>query len=131
MAYFAKGPLTRSRTAFQTSSAEDSISPTTLIEFYREAILAAKKIDLKFRESLPAAMRDAVLALSDNEEAAATKKRKSKKKKLGKNGLYPEEDSFIRRWWKDRIFQAACVGRTVANASHETNDDSDRSLPSV
>lgn len=59
-------------------------------------------MDLKFRESLPVVMRDAILALSDDEDAPGTKKRKSKKKKLGKNGLYPEEDGFIRKWWKDR-----------------------------
>ncbi|KAJ5378943.1 hypothetical protein N7509_012062 [Penicillium cosmopolitanum] len=103
LAYFAKGPLTRCRTAFQTSAIEGSHSPADLVEFYREAILAAKKMDLKFRESVPAAMRDAVLALSDNEGTGASKKRKSKKKKkIGKNGLYPEEDSFIHKWWKDR-----------------------------
>jgi hypothetical protein len=56
-------------------------------------------MDLKFREAVPAAMRDAVLAISDNE---TSKKRKSKKKKLSKNGLYPGEDSFIHKWWKDR-----------------------------
>ena len=102
LAYFAKGPLTRCRTAFQTSAAEDSHSSDELIDYYREAILAAKKMDLKFKESLPAAMRDAVLAVSDNEGASGTKKRKTKKKKLGKNGLYPEEDGFIHKWWKDR-----------------------------
>ncbi|KAJ5160323.1 uncharacterized protein N7482_007327 [Penicillium canariense] len=94
LAYFAKGPLTRCRTASQASGPE-------LIDFYREAILAAKKMDLKYRESLPASVREAVLAVSDN-EAPPAKKRKSKKKKLGKNGLYPEEDEFVCKWWKDR-----------------------------
>ncbi|KAJ5107416.1 DNA replication regulator Sld3 [Penicillium angulare] len=102
LAYFAKGPLTRCRTAFQSPDCEISESPAGLIDFYREAILAAKKMDLKYREALPAIVRDALLALSDGEGGAGTKKRKSKKKKLGRNGLYPEEDSFIHKWWKDR-----------------------------
>lgn len=59
-------------------------------------------MDVKYRETLPTSVRDAVLALSDGEHAPGAKKRKSKKKKLGKNGLYPEEDDFIRKWWKDR-----------------------------
>ncbi|KAJ5832269.1 DNA replication regulator Sld3 [Penicillium riverlandense] len=102
VAYFAKGPLTRCRAAFQPPGCEQPQQPTELITFYREAILAAKKIDLKYRETLPSVVRDAMLAFSDGEDAAPTKKRKSKKKKLGKNGLYPEEESFVRKWWKDR-----------------------------
>lgn len=101
MAYFAKGPLTRCRTAFQARDSEQPQGSTELIESYRDAILATKKMDLKYRETLPSAIRDAVLALSD--DGAKSKKRKSKKKKMGKNGLYPEEEGFIHRWWKDRI----------------------------
>ncbi|CRL23043.1 DNA replication regulator Sld3 [Penicillium camemberti] len=101
VAYFAKGPLTRCRTAFQARDSEQPQGSTELIESYREAILATKKMDLKYRETLPSTIRDAVLALSD--DGAKSKKRKSKKKKMGRNGLYPEEEGFIQRWWKDRI----------------------------
>lgn len=101
MAYFAKGPLTRCRNAFQARDTEQSHGSVELVEFYREAILAAKKMDLKYREAVPSAVRDAVLA--DSDDGAKSKKRKSKKKKLGKNGLYPEEEGFIHRWWKDRL----------------------------
>ncbi|KAJ5589007.1 hypothetical protein N7537_011685 [Penicillium hordei] len=101
VAYFAKGPLTRCRTAFQARDSEQPQGSTELVESYREAILATKKMDLKYRETLPSAIRDAVLALSD--DGAKSKKRKSKKKKMGKNGLYPEEEGFIHRWWKGRM----------------------------
>ncbi|KAJ5794112.1 DNA replication regulator Sld3 [Penicillium paradoxum] len=101
VAYFAKGPLTRCRSAFQARGAEQSQGPADLIEFYREAILAAKKMDVKYRETLPSTVRDAALAISD--DGTKPQKRKSKKKKMGKNGLYPEEEGFIHRWWKDRI----------------------------
>ncbi|KAJ5152077.1 DNA replication regulator Sld3 [Penicillium capsulatum] len=112
VAYFAKGPLTRCRNAFQNGDTESPQSPSGLIEFYREAILAAKKMDLKYREALPAATREAVLALSDGEDAPNPKKRKSKKKKLGKNGLYPEEEDFIRKWWKDRSMMESSTQET-------------------
>lgn len=59
-------------------------------------------MDLKYRETLPTSIRDACLALSDGDDVPGSKKRKSKKKKLGRNGLYPEEDGFIHKWWKDR-----------------------------
>ncbi|KAJ6145061.1 DNA replication regulator Sld3 [Penicillium chermesinum] len=101
VAYFAKGPLTRCRNAFQSGD-EKSHSPAALIDYYREAILAAKKMDTKYRETLPVLVRDAMLAVSDDEAAPAVKKRKSKKKKLGRNGMYPEEDGFVHRWWKAR-----------------------------
>ncbi|OQD90001.1 hypothetical protein PENANT_c002G02339 [Penicillium antarcticum] len=101
VAYFAKGPLTRCRNAFQARDTEQSHGSAELVEFYREAILAAKKMDLKYREAVPSAVRDAILA--DSDDGAKSKKRKSKKKKLGKNGLYPEEEGFIHRWWKGRL----------------------------
>ena len=99
MAYFAKGPLSRCRNAFQ--SGEEQSQSCTLIEFYREAILAAKKMDIKYRETLPIVVRDAMLAVSDDD--AGAKKRKSKKKKLGRNGLYPEEHGLVHKWWKARV----------------------------
>jgi hypothetical protein len=58
-------------------------------------------MDIKYREAIPAAVRDAVLA--DSDDGVKSKKRKSKKKKLGKNGLYPEEEGFVHQWWKDRL----------------------------
>lgn len=100
VAYFAKGPLTRCRTAFQARDSEKPGGSAELVEYYREAILAAKKMDLKYREALPSAVCDAALALSD--DGKKSQNRKSKKKKLGKNGLYPEEEAYIHKWWKDR-----------------------------
>ncbi|KAE8376280.1 DNA replication regulator SLD3-domain-containing protein [Aspergillus bertholletiae] len=102
VAYFAKGPLARCRAAFQ-SSEPGSTHPSELVESYREAVLTAKRLDLKYRETLPSTVKDVMLSISDD-ESALQKKRKSKKKKkkLGKNGLYPTEEQFIRTWWKDR-----------------------------
>ncbi|KAJ5135788.1 DNA replication regulator Sld3 [Penicillium bovifimosum] len=108
VAYFAKGPLTRCRAAFQAR--EQPRGPAELVEFYREAILPARKMDVKYREALPTCVRDAALAVSD--DGAKSKKRKSKKKKMGKNGLYPEEEEYIHRWWKDRILNESSMRET-------------------
>ncbi|KAL4812382.1 DNA replication regulator SLD3-domain-containing protein [Aspergillus spinulosporus] len=114
VAYFAKGPLPRCRAAFQAAeSTAGNISE--LIDFYRGAILTAKKMDLKFRESLPATIQDIVLKMSDDE--AEPKKRKSRKKSLGRNGLYPEEPDFIRKWWKNRAMtETGGLGETSRDA---------------
>lgn len=58
-------------------------------------------MDLKYRETLPASIRDVVITLSED-ESAPRKKPRRRKKTLGKNGLHPEEEGFIRKWWKDR-----------------------------
>ncbi|KAL2832162.1 DNA replication regulator SLD3-domain-containing protein [Aspergillus cavernicola] len=100
VAYFAKGPLSRCRATFQPPE-HNAGKVSELVEFYRTIILAAKKMDLKYRETLPATLHDIVLTISDDE--AVPKKRKSKKKTLGRNGLYPEEQDFIRQCWKNRM----------------------------
>ncbi|PWY83121.1 hypothetical protein BO94DRAFT_567044 [Aspergillus sclerotioniger CBS 115572] len=100
VAYFAKGPLARCRAAFQ--SGNESAKPVQLVEFYREAVLTAKRMDHKYRETLPSTIQDILLSVSDDEAAQPKRKRKDSKKKLGKNGLYPEEGDLIRKWWRDR-----------------------------
>ncbi|KAL4783005.1 DNA replication regulator SLD3-domain-containing protein [Aspergillus varians] len=115
VAYFAKGPLPRCRAAFQTPE-PGAGNMLELINFYREAILTAKKMDLKFRETLPATLHDIVLSVSDGD--APPKKRKSKKKSLGRNGFYPEEPDFIRGWWKNRPL-------TETGTSAETSRDAE------
>lgn len=97
MAYFAKGPLTRCRNAFAQYNPDDDIP--SLSSQYRESILSVKKMDAKYRETIPVILRNMTLLLSDDERP---KKRKSKKRKLGKNGLYTGEDEFLQKYWKSR-----------------------------
>jgi DNA replication regulator SLD3 len=73
-----------------------------LSSFYRDAILPVKKMDLKYKETLPTIIRNVALVLSDDEADSRPKKRRSKKKTLGKNGLYAEEEDLVRKWWKAR-----------------------------
>lgn len=56
-------------------------------------------MDTKYREGLPTILQNVVLVLSEDERP---KKRRSRKKKLGKNGLYPGEDEFIKKCWRSR-----------------------------
>ncbi|EFR00385.1 hypothetical protein MGYG_03389 [Nannizzia gypsea CBS 118893] len=101
VAYFAKGPLTRARAAFQNSDDVPSMRPMVLYHYYRSCIIPMKKMDAKYRDSLPKIVADINPSLSDGDEAApAKKRRKSKKKTIGKDGLYAGEEEFISRWWK-------------------------------
>ncbi|KKZ62507.1 hypothetical protein EMCG_03088 [[Emmonsia] crescens] len=112
VAYFAKGPLSRARATFQSSNEEISLEPTDLSNFYRECILPVKKMDLKYKDSLPEAIQNIPIGMSDDEFPANTAKprtRKAKKAKLGKNGLYPEESDLVRKWWRNRSLSEASV----------------------
>ncbi|EEH45777.1 uncharacterized protein PADG_01927 [Paracoccidioides brasiliensis Pb18] len=114
VAYFAKGPLSRARALFQSSSKESSLKPIYLSSFYRECILPVKKVDIKYKDSLPEAIQNIPIGMSDDEGPVNTttlRKRRGKKAKIGKNGLYPEETGFIMKWWKNRSFSEASVPR--------------------
>ncbi|EGD88976.1 hypothetical protein H112_03893 [Trichophyton rubrum D6] len=100
VAYFAKGPLTRARAAFQNSDDASSMRPMVLYHYYRSCIIPMKKMDAKYRDSLPRIVADITQSQSDVDEIAPARKRKSKKKTIGKDGLYAGEEEFISKWWK-------------------------------
>ncbi|KIW46445.1 uncharacterized protein PV06_02117 [Exophiala oligosperma] len=97
LAFYVKGPLSRAR-AHVRSSDNPSTLISELLEFYGQAILPAKKIDTKYKESLPKVLEE--LPLEDTEPSK--KKSRKKKTKLGKDCLWPEEDDYVGRWWRSR-----------------------------
>ncbi|KAK2774699.1 hypothetical protein FQN52_004228 [Onygenales sp. PD_12] len=112
VAYFAKGPLSRTRAAFQSVDEQSSLHLSDLSSFYRECILPVKKMDVKYKDSVPEAIQNAPVGMSDDEVHAnpgKSKKRKPKKPKLGRNGLYPDEDALITKWWRNRSLSEASV----------------------
>ena len=104
LAYFAKGPLSRARAAFN-DNAGSVYDRSLLTQFLRSIILPLITIDAKYRETLPDLVKGFPFeTLSDNEcaslvTAIGKKTRKSKKTKAGKNGLYADEEMSIARWW--------------------------------
>ncbi|KAH7080548.1 DNA replication regulator SLD3-domain-containing protein [Paraphoma chrysanthemicola] len=100
LAYFAKGPLTRIRNAF--TSPEEGAPPThELVTFVRSMLLSPKASEKKYFEKLPATIKALPPgSLSDEEASGAVKAKKTKKKlKLSRDGLYPHEETLIKRWW--------------------------------
>ncbi|KAM3514431.1 hypothetical protein MY11210_001875 [Beauveria gryllotalpidicola] len=97
LAYFAKGPLSRARSAFHLDL-EATLDMADLIEFLKSLVLTTVQVDKKYRETAPEIISQ-LSALVDSSDEARFKKRKPKKMKLGKNGLYPDEDNRIRKWW--------------------------------
>ncbi|KAF3483229.1 uncharacterized protein GIQ15_02553 [Arthroderma uncinatum] len=102
VAYFAKGPLSRARAAFQNMDDTSSMRPMVLYHYYYSCIIPMKKMDAKYRDSLPKIVANINQYPSEGDETAPIqkKRRKSKKKTLGKDGLYADEEEFISKWWK-------------------------------
>ncbi len=101
LAYFTKSTLARARAAFRSSTIT---SVSDLANFYRGRLLNSKKMDLKYRETIPKIVEDTILQRSsDSGRTSAlphvSLKRTSKRKRLGKDGLYAGEEQFVRTWW--------------------------------
>ncbi|KAI9683484.1 MAG: hypothetical protein M1822_006024 [Bathelium mastoideum] len=99
LAYFAKGPLSRARVAFTDRNLK-SMHTSDLAHFLRQCLLL-KSMDKKYRDKLPdIAEKVALTAPSASLEGSTVpKRRKSKKLKPNTNGIFPEEEEYVRRWW--------------------------------
>lgn len=97
MAYFAKGPLSRARSAFHLDL-ESNLNMVDLIDFLKSLILTTMQIDKKYRETIPEIIAK-MKTLTETSDEGRKKKRKLRKMKLGKDSLYPMEDESIRKWW--------------------------------
>lgn len=103
MAYFAKGPLSRARAAFHMDF-DSTLDLNDHITFLESLVMPSTLIDKKYRDGVPTciSLLDVQDHSEDNADPAtvkAKKRRTSKKMKPGKNGLYPAEESLIRKWW--------------------------------
>ncbi|KAF4335163.1 dna replication regulator sld3 [Fusarium beomiforme] len=97
LAYFAKGPLSRARSAFHLDL-EANLDIDDLIEFLKGLVLTTVQIDKKYRETIPALVAQ-MKTVVDSSDEAPKRKRRAKKMKIGRDGLYPHEEAHIRKWW--------------------------------
>ncbi|KAJ4380736.1 hypothetical protein N0V86_004097 [Didymella sp. IMI 355093] len=105
LAYFAKGPITRIRNAF-TSPDEEAPPTHELVAFLRSMLLSPKASEKKYYEKLPTLIRAMPVGMVSDEETTTkpSKAKKSKKKmKLSRDGVYPLEDAFIKKWWRSEM----------------------------
>ncbi|PSR99433.1 DNA replication regulator SLD3-domain-containing protein [Coniella lustricola] len=100
LAYFAKGPLSRARSAFQFDC-DSNLDMGDLIDFLKSLVVGIPQIDKKYKETLPKLVEDMkVFVDSDNEPGSKPKRRKAKKMKLGKDGLWTNEVDHVKKWWR-------------------------------
>ncbi|KAI1165325.1 DNA replication regulator SLD3-domain-containing protein [Nemania serpens] len=103
LAYFAKGPLSRARAAFHLDC-DSVLEMSDLVEFLKSLIMTTVQIDKKYRETIPKIQSEMKTTLEDSDVEpgqgkAKPKRRRIKKVKLGKDGLYPDENEHVRKWW--------------------------------
>ncbi|QSZ29086.1 hypothetical protein DSL72_003596 [Monilinia vaccinii-corymbosi] len=100
LAYFAKGPLSRARAAFHLDF-DANLDMNDHIAFLESLVLSSTLLDKKYRDGVPACVSAIDIHDQSAEDATVKSKRRksSKKMKPGKNGLYPNEESLIGRWW--------------------------------
>jgi DNA replication regulator SLD3 len=113
LAYFAKGPIIRIRNAF-TSPDEGAPPAHELVTFLRSMLLSPKTSEKKYYEKLPTVIKAIPVGMVSDEEAAMkpSKTRKSKKKtKLSRDGVYPSEEAFIKKWWRSEMPNAENAGQ--------------------
>ena len=97
LAYFAKGPLSRARSAFHLDL-ESSLDINDLIDFLKGLVLTTVQIDKKYRETIPELISK-IKPVVDSSDEGRRKRRRAKKMRLGKDGLYPLEDETVEKWW--------------------------------
>ncbi|OBU01374.1 hypothetical protein VE01_00230 [Pseudogymnoascus verrucosus] len=111
-AYFAKGPLSRARAAFHLDL-DSTLQMKDLTQFLDSLVLPTNILDKKYKDGLQEFVSTLDPGMESDLDADAKtrpKKRKIKKVKLGKNGLYNTEDSFIKSWWGNHDVDAETPG---------------------
>jgi DNA replication regulator SLD3 len=101
LGYFAKGPLSRARAAFHLDY-DSTLDMSDLITFLESLILPTNVLDKKYKYGVPEIVSSLVTGDDSADEFEKTKidhKKRAKKLKLGKNGLYHTENTYLRRWW--------------------------------
>ncbi|GKT63567.1 DNA replication regulator SLD3 [Colletotrichum tofieldiae] len=115
LAYFAKGPLSRARAAFHLDC-DGSMNMNDLIDFLKSLVMTTVQIDKKYRETIPNIISKLKMHIDSSDDDSKPKRRKSKKMKLGKDGMYPEEDSHVRKWWNSNKPEFSDEDKTITPA---------------
>ncbi|KZL70746.1 dna replication regulator sld3, partial [Colletotrichum incanum] len=115
LAYFAKGPLSRARAAFHLDC-DGTMNMNDLIDFLKSLVMTTVQIDKKYRETIPNIISKLKTHIDSSDDGGKPKRRKSKKMKLGKDGMYPEEDSHVRMWWNSNKPEFSDEDKTITPA---------------
>ncbi|KAI1815488.1 DNA replication regulator SLD3-domain-containing protein [Poronia punctata] len=123
LAYFAKGPLSRARAAFHLDC-DATLDMNDLIGFLKSLVMNTVLIDKKYRETIPKIQAEMKTTFDDSDAEQGqgkgkARKRKAKKIKVGKDGLYPDEDEHVRKWWTSHMPRAIDHEESTTKSTQE------------
>ncbi|KAK0964715.1 hypothetical protein LTR91_018319 [Friedmanniomyces endolithicus] len=117
LAYFTKGPLSRARAAFSTST-DSRLRSVELVSFIREAILTATTLDKKYKDGVGGMVKEiSPIGLETPEQTTKPKKKRKWKAKRDKSGWFSGEKEYVEKWWRSQDGVGAGI-----TASAETLD---------
>jgi DNA replication regulator SLD3 len=100
LAYFAKGPLSRARSAI-TGGGDVLSTSSALVDFLRNSVLPVNVMDKKFKDNLPTLVKDLPLVTPSQDDKPVKSRRKKKfKSKRDKAGLFSNEQEYLEKWWR-------------------------------
>lgn len=94
LAYFAKGALSRARTACAANQCANG-----LVACLRNLIMTVSAADKKYKEALPTALKAHTGLDAGSERDKKKAKRKVKTPKRSKDGFLPGESEVLEKWW--------------------------------
>lgn len=94
--------MSRARAAFHLDL-DSNLDINEYVTFLESLVMSTTFLDKKYRDGVPTCV--SLVDVHDhsgeeNQPMKAKKRKTSKKMKLGKNGLYPSEDTLVRKWWE-------------------------------
>ncbi|KAI6246388.1 hypothetical protein HI914_05676 [Erysiphe necator] len=102
LAYFVKGPLSRARAAFHKNNTQ-KLDPDDYCAFLHTLILPISLFNNKYTNGISNCILNfgSLNHSDDLDDTKLKKKEKGRNKnlKLGKNGLYHNENVLIKKWW--------------------------------
>lgn len=102
LAYFTKGPLSRARAAF-SSTTESAAQQSDLIAFLRDSLLTSTIMDTKYKDGLQNIIKDLPVPDTETPNKATNQRKKRRwKAKRDKAGLFADENDYVQRWWREQ-----------------------------
>lgn len=101
LSYFVKGPMSRTRSKFSNMTLTTGLQPCVLASSLRTCLLSSFAADKKYRDKLPALLKDMPLQVGRDGEPVKKKKKRRKNLKVDKYGMLPDEEEYFSQWWQN------------------------------
>lgn len=78
---------------------DNTLDMNDLVDYLKSLTMSTVQVDKKYRETVPDIINKLTTIIETSGDGARAKKRKPRKLRIGKNGIYPDEEPHIIKWW--------------------------------